>query len=359
MQIETKKIDELTPAPYNPRKISNKELERLKRSLSEFGYVEPVIWNKATGYVVGGHQRLKAMKELGIEEVECVVIDIPEDKEKALNIALNKISGDWDTDKVFEILDELDNNKFDITLTGFEFADLDDFRFDSDTDDRYYGDAREQTYDLYRLNEFDETRVEGFYQIPMMKACHYIPDGLIGFNYARSYKGDKKGVGIHFFIDDYQFERIWSNPFKQIERLKTFSCTLTPQFSTYMDMPMAMKIWNIYRSRMIGQIMQDAGLEVIPSLVWAEEATFDFSFSGLEQGGVVAVETVGVARDKEAQKIWRAGVEYMLEKIKPECVLLYGYNPYLDFDWGKTKVVFYKAKQFNNSGDSVTWRADK
>ena len=70
MQIETKKIEELTPAPYNPRKISNKELERLKRSLDEFGVVEPVIWNKRTGYVVGGHQRLKAMKELGIEETD-------------------------------------------------------------------------------------------------------------------------------------------------------------------------------------------------------------------------------------------------------------------------------------------------
>lgn len=356
MLIETKKIDELTPAPYNPRKITKIELERLKRSLSEFGYVEPVIWNKATGYVVGGHQRLKALKELGIEEVECVVIDVPEDKEKALNIALNKISGDWDSDKVFEILDDLDNNKFDITLTGFEMADLEDFRFNDDIDTGYFGQAREKTYDLYRLNEYDETRVDGFYQIPTMKACHYIPDGLLTFNDIRNYKGSRKGVGVHFFIDDYEFERMWTNPFRYIERIKTYTCSLAPQFSAYMDMPMAMKIWNIYRARMVGQIMQDAGLEVIPSLVWAEEATLEFSFAGLEVGGVVAVETVGVARDKEAQKVWRAGVRYMLEKIRPECVLLYGYNPYLDFDWGKTKVVYYKIEK---KSQGVVWRVDK
>ena len=358
MQIETKKIEELIPAPYNPRKISKRELERLKRSLNEFGYVDPVIWNKRTGYVVGGHQRLKALEELGVKEVDCVIVDLPEDKEKALNIALNKISGDWDREKLFEILDDLDTDGFDITFTGFEMADLNDFRFDSENEDEnaYFGDAREATYNIYRLNEYDETRVDGFYQMPIMKACHYIPDGLMTFNDIRNYKGTKENVGVHFFIDDYKFERIWTNPFKHIERIREYACTLAPQFSTYTDMPMALKIWNIYRARLIGQIMQDAGLEVIPSLAWAEEPTLEFSFAGLEPGGVVAVETVGLVKYEDGQKIWRMGLEYMLEKIKPECVLLYGYNPYLDFDWGKTKVVHYKLKQIS---DGVVWRVDK
>ncbi len=356
MQIEKKKLSELIPAPYNPRKISKKELERLKRSLDEFGYVEPVIWNKHTGYVVGGHQRLKALKELGVEEVDCVVVDLLEDKEKALNIALNKISGDWDSDKLYEILDELDNNKFDITFTGFEMADLDDFRFDDDIDTGYFGQAREATYNIYRLNEYDETRVEGFYQIPIMKACHYVPDGLFTFNDVRSFKGDKTGVGVHFFIDDYKFERVWTNPFKHIERMRDFACVLAPQFSTYIDMPMAMKIYNVYRARLIGQIMQDAGLEVIPSLAWNDEPTWDFAFSGIEPGGVVAIETVGFFKYSENQEYWKNGMKYMLEKIKPECVLIYGYNPYLDFDWGKTKVVYYKVK---NASQGVVWRVDK
>ena len=242
-----------------------------------------------------------------------------------MNIALNKISGDWDNDKVFEILDELDNDKFDITLTGFEMADLDDFRFNDDTDNRYYGDAREQTYDLYRLNEYDETRAVGKYQLPTLEACSYVPDDLIGFNYVRSYKGSKKGVGVHFFLDDYQFERIWSNPFKQIERLKTFSCVLTPDFSTYADMPFAMQIWNLYRMRMIGQIMQDAGLNVIPTIRTFGEEPVDWCFEGIGQGGTIAFSTVGLEHEgKEFIELCQREVTLAIEILKPSCIINYG-----------------------------------
>ena len=106
MNIEKKKVTELLPADYNPRKDlkpGDPEYEKLKRSIEQFGYVEPVIWNGRTGRVVGGHQRLKVLQDSGITEIECVVVDLPESKEKALNIALNKISGDWDKDKLWVI----------------------------------------------------------------------------------------------------------------------------------------------------------------------------------------------------------------------------------------------------------------
>ena len=123
MEIERRKVDELKAAEYNPRKDlrpGDAEYEKLKRSIQEFGYVEPVIWNKRTGTVVGGHQRLKVMKDLGYEEVDCVVVDLDEKKEKALNIALNKISGEWDNDLLANLLRDLDGSGYDITLTGFE-----------------------------------------------------------------------------------------------------------------------------------------------------------------------------------------------------------------------------------------------
>ncbi len=110
MLIEKKKTAELLPAEYNPRKdlkTGDAEYEKLKRSIEQFGYVEPVIWNKVTGRVVGGHQRLKVLQDMGISEVECVVVAMDEEKEKALNIALNKISGEWDKDKLALLISDL------------------------------------------------------------------------------------------------------------------------------------------------------------------------------------------------------------------------------------------------------------
>ena len=128
MLIETKKTVDLLPADYNPRKDlkpGDKEYEKLKRSLEQFGYVEPVIWNKTTGCIVGGHQRLKVLMDMGIGEVDCVVVELDLEKEKALNIALNKISGEWDNDKLALLITDLQGTDFDVSLTGFEPAELD------------------------------------------------------------------------------------------------------------------------------------------------------------------------------------------------------------------------------------------
>ena len=129
MVIEKKSIADLLPAEYNPRKDlkpGDPEYEKLKRSIEQFGYVEPVIWNKETGRVVGGHQRLKVLVDMGITEVECVVVVLTEEKEKALNIALNKISGEWNKDKLALLITDLQGSDFDVSLTGFDTAELDD-----------------------------------------------------------------------------------------------------------------------------------------------------------------------------------------------------------------------------------------
>ena len=128
MIFEKKNTADLLSADYNPRKDlkpGDAEYEKLKRSIEQFGYVEPVIWNKTTGRVVGGHQRLKVLMDMGMTEVDCVVVEMDEDKEKALNIALNKISGDWDKDKLALLIADLQGADFDVSLTGFEPAEID------------------------------------------------------------------------------------------------------------------------------------------------------------------------------------------------------------------------------------------
>jgi hypothetical protein len=98
MIIEKKKLSELTPAPYNPRQSTAKQEKQLKASLEKFGVVEPIIFNKQTGYIVGGHFRVRELKKLGYKEIECVIVDLSEEDEKELNIRLNANTGEWDWD---------------------------------------------------------------------------------------------------------------------------------------------------------------------------------------------------------------------------------------------------------------------
>lgn len=151
MDIQKVNVSKLIPADYNPRielKPGDKEYEKLKKSIQEFGFVEPVIWNKNTGHVVGGHQRLSVLKDLGYKEVDCVVINIDEVKEKALNIALNKIQGDWDNDKLSELLAELDSSNFDVALTGFDLAEIDEI-----LDEFYSKDSVQDNFDVTEEHE--------------------------------------------------------------------------------------------------------------------------------------------------------------------------------------------------------------
>ena len=129
MQVSKIPIGQLNPAAYNPRKDlqpGDPEYEKLKRSMQEFGYVEPIVWNKRTGNIVGGHQRYKVLLDIGISEVDCVVVDMDETKEKALNLALNKIQGDWDYEKLKDLLQELDTGEFDLELTGFDMDEIEE-----------------------------------------------------------------------------------------------------------------------------------------------------------------------------------------------------------------------------------------
>jgi hypothetical protein len=128
MNIQKIPAARLNPAAYNPRKDlkpGDKEFEKLKRSIAEFGYVEPVIWNAQTGNVVGGHQRLKVLLDLGLTEIDCVVVDLDPQREKALNIALNKIQGDWDEGKLASLMADFDAEAFDVSLTGFDADEVD------------------------------------------------------------------------------------------------------------------------------------------------------------------------------------------------------------------------------------------
>lgn len=165
------------------------------------------------------------------------------------------------------------------------------------------------------------------------------------FTYVKSWKGNREGLGVHFFIDDYQFERIWRHPFENIERLRGFSCVLMPDFSTYCNMPMAMQIWNVYRMRLIGQIMQDAGLDVIPILRTLGDDTIEWCLEGIEPGGVYANSTVGIVKsDKDFKEMCYREMEAVKRILKPECIVLYGED--IGYDFGDVPVKRIKPRKW-------------
>ncbi len=122
MDLRKIKIADLVPASYNPRKAlkpGDKEYEKIKRSIQEFGYCEPVIVNSDMT-IIGGHQRVTVLQDLGYDEIDCIVIEIDKTKERALNIALNKITGEWNKELLADLIADLQDSDFDVTFTGFD-----------------------------------------------------------------------------------------------------------------------------------------------------------------------------------------------------------------------------------------------
>lgn len=343
MQIEELPLKSIRPYEKNPRN-NDASVDAVTESIREFGFRVPIVIDKA-GVIVAGHTRAKAAKKLGLKTVPCVrVVDLSEEQVRAFRLADNSVSelSTWDFGLLkgeLSSISDIDMGRFNFFLGGEseQGVEMDD---ESETGER--GSERQRTGDAYNLFAYDQGRSKGFYQFPTIKPEKFMPEDLIGFNYVLS--TDRRDAGVHFFIDDYQFERIWNAPYPYIERLREFPCALTPDFSLYMDMPMAMKIWNVYRSRLIGQMMQDADIVVIPTLSWAEPETFSFCFEGLEQGGVVAVSTVGVMRNKSAQEVWAAGMNEAVQRLRPSGILCYGSRP--DYDFGSVPVRFVSARKF-------------
>ena len=231
MNIEKKNVKDLLPADYNPRKDlkpGDPEYEKLKRSIEQFGYVEPVIWNEKTGRVVGGHQRLKVLTDMGITEVDVVVVDMDTEKEKALNIALNKISGEWDTEKLALVIADLQGTDFDVSLTGFDPEELEDlFRDDvkggvKEDDFDVEAELQQPTFskagDLWMLGEHrlfcgDSTKPETFDLLMNGKKANLV---VTDPPYNVDYKGSAGKIKNDSMAED-QFEQFLLAAYQQME----------------------------------------------------------------------------------------------------------------------------------------------
>lgn len=167
---------------------------------------------------------------------------------------------------------------------------------------------------------------EGKYNIPILKPSNTKPEEWIGFNYAKGCNRPE-GKGIHFFLDDYQFARVWAEPDRYIGILQRFQTVMTPDFSLYMDFPKAVQIYNHYRKHWLGAYWQAKGIQVIPTIGWSDEESFEWCFDGEPRQSIVAVSSVGTQGQEDARKQFLAGYFAMLEKLKPTQIIFYGKVP--------------------------------
>lgn len=331
------KIEEIIPYERNARNNA-KAIPVVAESIKEFGLRgQIVLESKENPVIVTGHTRVAACKMLGWAEIPDERIDyaddLTEEQIKAYRLADNRTGevATWNKALLKSEMKALDKGSLDMSR----------FHFDFKSKNKGYGEERLRTDDYYNLRLVNAGHCSGAYDMPRLEPCDHKPADLIGFNYAKS--AADFSAGIHFFIDDYQFERLWNKPEAYVGLLRQFDCVLTPDFSMYMDMPLPMQQWSEYRRRALGNFWQRRGIKVIPTLSWSDERSYGFAFDGLPEGGTVATSTVGVKNDEYAMKVWHDGMAEAMRRLHPSRVLLYGGD--VGFDFGDTcEVVFYENK---------------
>lgn len=166
----------------------------------------------------------------------------------------------------------------------------------------------------------------GQYDIPEILPQEYTGCDFIGFNYMAKCKARNK-TGIHFYLDDYQFVRLWNMPDYYLPMLQQFEYVLTPDFSLYRDFPLALQIYNHYRKHWIGAYLQQNGVKVIPTISWSDERSFEWCFDGEPVRSAVSVSAVGTQMNKTAKKYFLEGYKKMQERLQPKTIIFYGSVP--------------------------------
>ena len=166
----------------------------------------------------------------------------------------------------------------------------------------------------------------GEYDIPQIESIQFNNAEFIGFNYARNAK-ETENKAVHFFLDDYQFTRVWTEPDRYIPMLQRFKYVLTPDFSLYTDFPKPLQIYNHYRKHWIGAYLQMYGINLITTICWSDQKSFEWCFDGEPTQSVVAVSSVGTQNNKEKKRCFLDGYHEMVERLQPTQIIFYGRVP--------------------------------
>lgn len=323
MEIVKLKINKLKQYKKNAKLHPQEQIEQIKDSILEFGFNDPIaIWGDKN-IIVEGHGRYLALKELGYEEVDCIRLDHMTDEErKAYTLVHNKLTMNTDFDygllneEIGDIYEFIDMEKY-----GFELYDpIEEKQKNAET-------TQERVANILNLEKAQFDGV-GKYDIPQLAPVYELPEikEWIGFNYVLS-DDEPEGKAVHFFIDDYQFMRLWNNPEAYVEKLKRYVCVTSPDFSPYGDMPHATQIFNHYRKHWVGAFLQANGVTVIPTIrCSSDERSLEWYLDGEPKNGIVIVSSMWTKenRSDEEREFDEKSIKGLVDGLHPSKIFIYG-----------------------------------
>lgn len=202
---------------------------------------------------------------------------------------------------------------------------------------------------MFLRNQFKSV---GMFKLPLVKKQEISLEDVKLIGYDKINQSNNYDKIVHFFLDDYRFEIIYNNPENKVKTLKKYKAVLTPDFSMFVEMPIALQLFSTFKNRWVGAYLQEQGISVIPTVRWGDLTSFNFCFDGIEKGSIVAVSTIGIKKEKSH---FILGYNEMLSRIKPSKIICYG-KPFdemkgdiIEVDYGETNNLskgFFVKKTF-------------
>lgn len=354
MNIIEKPISELKPYKNNPKIHTESQIQQIVKSIElTKGLRQPIVIDK-DNVIVCGHGRYEACKRLGLENVPCELVDdLTDDEVKAYRLIDNRISeGEYDLAMEYEELQEIES----IDMDDFDF-DLPELEAEIEQQEQEHIKNKEDTrFNVRNILNLEKGQFEGVgkYDMPALEPVTDLPEikEWISFNYVLS-DDNPEGKAVHFFIDDYQFERIFNQPEKYVDKLKQYVCVATPDFSPYGDMPLIAQMWNHYRKQWVGAWLQAHGVAVIPTVrASTDKRSLEWYLDGIPKGGIVIMSSMWTG-DESTIEISQTEYLTMKKTIKPKKIFIYGKDT---GNMGITKrdnveyIQNFTAKRWNDNG---------
>ena len=323
VQKEFVRLDlaEIHPYENNPR-INDDAVDDVLASIEQCGDLDPIEVDE-NNVVLSGHTRLKALTKRGDKSADVIRFSgLTEEQKKKYRILTNKTGEKalWDFGKLSEELDGID-------FDGFDFGIDEMIQIEEDAEIQHEINreiAHARFTNIENLNK-GQYLGEGLYDIPILDPVFELPPikRWIDFDHVLR-EQNPEGVGVHFFIHDYKFQRLWVSPERYVDKLKRFAVVATPDFSPYGDMPHALQIYNHYRKHWVGKFLQKAGVTVIPTIRCSTDPrSFDWYLDGEPHGGIVMISSMWT--DQEAtEEISKREYETMKRVLKPKKIFIYG-----------------------------------